>query len=468
MDQLTSTQMTALFGVATGSLEERAHISTRLFVRSQDSLAFHSAEATGVVLMARQVCEFPPHKLTQILEYGSAVLPDSKDEPARTIREQREALGLTVGDVARATGLTPLIVEAAESPNKRSSIHDLAKIARVLALDELKLTAIPGADADVDLAVRLRAKDARLTPKAVIDLSEAAWVIRQQNALHPPDRLSNFNPSSNYGEPGYPAWLQGQYLARHTRKLLGLGSQPIRSMHELIEELGIPVVQLVMLKRIAGATISVHQARGIVANLEGENSNPRVRRFTLAHELGHLLWDPPAQLRSLRVDSYEEINELSARPEGIDPVESRANGFAIELLAPADEVVKRYQEIGSTEKTVGAVMAEFGVSFTAAQHHVRNSVLNILGEKVSVGAPPIAKETKPDEWNAAEDPAYFPIKTTRESRRGDFAREVVQAETERRIHESVASAWLGTTVTEYRAKKAEILALGRQSSAPRP
>lgn len=461
MDQLTPDQMTALFGVAAGSLEERAKLSTQLFVRSQDSLAFHSHEATGVVLTAIQVCEFPAATLVQILEYGSAVLPDSKEEPARTIREQREFLGLSIAEVGRAAGLKERVVEAAESSKTSSSIHDLTKIARALALDESKLTVVPGAGADLALAVRLRAKDVHLTPQAVIDLSEAAWVIRQQAALHPLDGLHDIKPSGNYGSPGYPAWLHGQYLARHTRQLLGLGAKPIQSMHELIEGLGVPVVQLAMRKRIAGATIAVHHARGIVANLDGDNSNPKVRRFTLAHELGHLLWDPPAQLRSLRVDSYDEINELSAKPEGLDPVESRANGFAIELLAPAAEVVEIFNRVGSADKAVLAVMEKFGVSFTAAQHQVRNSVRNVLGKDLSFGAAPSSKDTSPNEWNAAEDPAYFPIKGTRDSRRGDFAREVVKAEGARRIHESVAATWLGTTVEEYQEKKADILALGR-------
>lgn len=461
MDQLTAEQMTALFGVAMGSFSERARQSKRLFVRSQDSLAFYSPEATGVVLTAIQVCDYPADKLVQILEYGSAVLPDSREEPARTLREQRDLLGLSIADIARATKLDTRVVEAAESPTTRSSIHDLTRIARALALDETKLTAVPGAGADLALAVRLRAKDERLTPQAVVDLSEAAWVIRQQFALQTSTHSSKFEPSPNYGYPGYPAWLHGQYLARQTRQQLGLGANPIKSMRELIEGLGIPVVQLSMLKRIAGATIAVNRVRGIVANLAGDNSNPKVRRFTLAHELGHLLWDPPAQLRSLRVDLYDEIEALSARPEGLDPVESRANGFAIELLAPAAEVVEIYGNLGKADEAVSEVMSKFGISFTAAQHHVRNSVRNVLGRNLTFSTSVSTKDISPNTWNAVEDPAYFPIKETRDSRRGDFAREVVKAEQSNRIHESVAATWLETSVREYQRKKKDILALGR-------
>lgn len=459
MENLTSAQMTALFGVNEGSLKQRAQNSKRLFVRSQDALAFHSSEAKGLILTATQACEFPPEKLAQILEYGSAILPDAKQEPARTFREQREYLGLSISEVARAADVDKKLVELAESETSRSSIHDLAKIARALALDELKLATLPGAGADLELAVRLRAKDSHLTAQAVIDLSEAAWVIRQQLTLHPAQGLKRFEPSGNYGDSSYPAWLHGQYLARKARDILGLGNAPIRSMRKLVEDMSIPVVQLNMPKRIAGATIAIHETRGIVANLDGDNRSPNVRRFTVAHELGHLLWDPPEQLRSLRVDSYDEIKELSAKPEGHDPVESRANAFAIEFLAPAVEVVEIFKWKKSPDGAVNEVMEKFGISFTAAKYHVGNSVRNETGETLSFTGPVSSSDGVMTEWNAAEDPAYFPIKGVRDSRRGEFAREVVRAEQTCRIHETLAASWLGTTLTEYKEKKAAILAL---------
>ncbi len=81
-------------------------------------------------------------------------------------------------------------------------------------------------------------------------------------------------------------------------------------------------------------------------NTQGLNGNVWVRRFTMAHELGHLLWDPDQRLQSLRVDTYRDLEEDPVQRPGLDPVEARANAFAIELLAPQEYVLKVFDLTG--------------------------------------------------------------------------------------------------------------------------
>jgi hypothetical protein len=58
---------------------------------------------------------------------------------------------------------------------------------------------------------------------------------------------------------------------------------------------------------------------------------------------------------------------------------------------------------------------------------------------------------------AAETPAWFPILSTPDSRRGAFAKRVVEAERNHLIHPQVAASWLCTTEAEYAKSRAHIL-----------
>src|SRR5207247_2363851 len=80
----------------------------------------------------------------------------------------------------------------------------------------------------------------------------------------------------------------------------------------------IPVIQARLGDQVAGATLDVGGRRVIVVGVGGRNEDPFVLRSTLAHELGHLLYDPQQELRCLRVDEYEQFDR---RPDEItDPV----------------------------------------------------------------------------------------------------------------------------------------------------
>ena len=120
------------------------------------------------------------------------------------------------------------------------------------------------------------------------------------------------------------------------REQLGLDLRPVRSMRQLVEHrLGIPIIQVELPTGIAGATISSNGQRGIVLNVTGANRNVWIRRTTLAHELAHIPFDPEAQLESVRVDKYEQLErDTEDTDRSLDEVEQRANAFAVEFIAP--------------------------------------------------------------------------------------------------------------------------------------
>ena len=93
---------------------------------------------------------------------------------------------------------------------------------------------------------------------------------------------------------------------------------------------------------------------------------------TLAHELGHLSFDPPERLENLRVDSYAE-GRTDPRGEGAaDFVEQRANAFAVAFLAPND-AVRETAPPPLTADSVAKTIRMFGIGKVAAGHRICNS-----------------------------------------------------------------------------------------------
>ena len=408
------------------------------FVRGKYQLARYESgsAATGRRLTEHEVLDaYGAGVIDEINAETSAVLIKSSRAIERAIAIRREELGVSTGDVARSANVDADLVTHAETDASSVDLRTIERIAFVLGLDPMSLSIDERAGADPDLGVRLRilksdavAAGAHLTPRATLCFAEAASIIsiqlRLQAWLDEPEEASAFEPSSDYG---YPAWQAGYRLAEEARLRLELGDTPIDSMRDLVERrLGIPVVQARLPATIAGATISSHGRRGIVLNTEGRNTNVWIRRTTLAHELGHLLYDPEDHLSRVRVDPYDELARDVQAGQVPDRVEQRANAFAVEFLAPADAV--REMSPGVAEVTVESteeVMSKFGIGPGAARYHVWNAswrTADLLPE-AAIRAQPT------DEQRAAENFTldYFPILDVPEQRRGRFAVLTAQA-----------------------------------------
>jgi len=85
------------------------------FIRSQDAIAVYEDKGSGRILTALEAYKiFPPAVFQQILNKGSAVIAYSKEEPAKTLRQRRESLNLTVGQLAKALNCNTDMIERAE------------------------------------------------------------------------------------------------------------------------------------------------------------------------------------------------------------------------------------------------------------------------------------------------------------------------------------------------------------------
>lgn len=147
--------------------------------------------------------------------------------------------------------------------------------------------------------------------------------------------------------------------ARALRLQWGLGIDPIPSLSELLEERGIKVLS-VDLKDIDGLTAKVRRkgSEPIPVVVVMKNIWSERKRFTLAHELGHMLMD----IRS-----------------GVD-AEKAANRFAGAFLMPVEAL---WREIGKQRTTISlgellCLKELFGASFQAIVYRCHD--LGIIGD----------------------------------------------------------------------------------------
>lgn len=443
--------MTGLKPKSTPGAIEIDTLGDAMFVRSQSQLALDNPAATGQRLTRIQAEEaFGIDLVRQVLEDGVVSLVQSFREPANTIRQKREELGLNILQLAKSSRLDTKIVEDAETPGKIVPIQALNELCQVLALDERILGYRPSAGGDEKLGVRLRllseAKGERsFSPSTVMGLLEAAWVISKQMTLSKSiQRLAHdlaVKANHRNGNYSYPTYEKGYHLAERTRELLGLDAEePIKSVRVLVEDvLNIPLIQVALEPRFAGATIANGLYRGIVVNERGQNSDVAIRRMTICHELAHLLWDPDERLDRIIVDDYDGIGGWGSSAN--DVVEMRANAFAVSFLAPrlaVQKIVDKYDDVGDA---LAEVSRRFGIGVTAARYHVFN-IAKIPTQTVQVD------RVEFDEWIPSENMTLDFIPGLQQdvpiSRKGKFAGVVAQAFLEKKISADTAAMCLKT------------------------
>ncbi|WP_395095198.1 ImmA/IrrE family metallo-endopeptidase [Armatimonas sp.] len=466
--EIASSLLDAIFGEdSNGSTpEERAQTSSQIFVRSTHELSFFVPGATGTTFTAKQALNlFGIHRLIEIVEDGSAIFTRNTKEPFATIKKRRESLGLDGNAklIAKKAKVTEKEVFESENPLARLHIRTLEKIARELGLDPNKLSVVPGAGGDPVLGVRLKSwsdSPGRLPARSIAAFSEAAWVIETQVALQrllePQFQIPTFEPTFNYGNSERPVYRIADDLSQRTRSTIGLSSiEAITSLRDICHRLRIPLINQELAPEIAGATIESNGARGIIVNTRGKNENSLVRRATIAHELGHLLWDPSQKLKGITIDKYGYIESLKS-PRSTQPdylIEARANAFAIELIAPKESL----RSIYSRNNDINDVMLHFGISASAAKYHIWNA----FNRQIDLPVSEDIDNGIANEWRGAErfEDDQPPIPETPQSRRGYFSVYVVMAQRAGWLTEQTAADYLMTDEETYRAKSQEILDL---------
>lgn len=419
-------------------LEARARASRNMFVRTHTDLARWTEGEGGQVLTASQALDaFGWPVLRKLTDRVAVPIIRRGCQIGGVIRDRRVATNLTKPQLARASGLTISDIEAVEAGRGSMPMSTLTKLAQALALDVFRIGFVENGGGDLSLGVRLRELQnnrSALSPTLVLGLLEAAWVIAEQSKLEMRlDRSRGrsivqlgFRPRAIRNDAWPTVWQQGADLAAETRRLLGYEpAVPItRLLSEVEDRLAIPVVPVGLASTFAGATIENDQTRGIAINVNGINSNVWTRRMTVAHELGHLLWDPSADLKHLRVNLYTDL-EKDARSL-TDQAEMRVNAFAAEFLAPKAVVVQLYYQYGANRSAVSRIAEEYGISVKALSWQLHNGSDGKI-QQSRVSALP---GTRPSErWQADENRRsdFFVFNRTPISRTGRFVQICLRA-----------------------------------------
>lgn len=138
--------------------------------------------------------------------------------------------------------------------------------------------------------------------------------------------------------------------ASEFRERLGLGIAPIRDLPALIAAgARVDVAILDMPTGLDGMTRSDPQSGAFIVAV-ATTDNPERQRFSLAHELGHIIFGDFA-------DNMSTVHSTG-------PAETRAHEFARHFLAPLEGVRRLVESMSGTsdEQLVSGVVQHFGIS----------------------------------------------------------------------------------------------------------
>jgi Zn-dependent peptidase ImmA (M78 family) len=321
------------------------------------------------------------------------------------IRQAREALGLQLPVLAEAAGLDPAVLHAYESGEQKVPGYLLWRLSEILGVPLADIDSPGSLQRHLEvMAVRFRADQRAVSDRVRLAVARAASAARDYVELEALiERRPRYGALTQEFAPvpirvRREVWKAGRALAIQLRERLGL-HDVVASMIDLIEKrLDVMVIWQKLPREFAGYAFcdEIH-GPAIVLNVIDRNQNELVRRFTLAHELCHVLFDRDDLSALSRFDEYEDFFEYA--DEQREPRESRANAFAIHLLAPEHLFTREWD---GNRRNIRELMTRFGISFEAVQHHLANYRLHALEGRIS------GVDTSPtDKWRMAESPELW-------------------------------------------------------------
>lgn len=330
------------------------------------------------------------------------------------LRRIRERLEIRTDFVERQVGLAPDNLTEIEAGKRELDSSVLDALADLYGVDSADVACNEPLDETLaPVHVLLKASAVSLSELVRVEIARVAAarrdVIELERDLERPNRYeklrAQYRHEGQFGGEGQE-WKVGKQLAEQLRQRCGLGlREPISSMRDLVDGLGIELVEAVLSDgKVAGFSLAdASHGPAIMVNVRGANANPWVRRFTIAHELCHVLHDelihedvPPVQL-------YEDHTPAAA--------DRRANGFAAQLLAP-DDGVRELMTLelpgdASNEQRVRAIMERYGINFMAARLRLMH-VWQVPREEIDglAGVDPRPERESYRAWYAAELSPY--------------------------------------------------------------
>jgi hypothetical protein len=251
----------------------------------------------------------------------------------KLVQTHRSKVGFSHVELAELARVPLAALEAFEEERGNITAAALDRVAYVLAVDagalrQGRIERSPTAALFFRQAAFADFRDVEDRPQ-IVEAFERALALRKVNALlgRPASLREQFEPE----EPTPEAAQDGYRLARKVRSALGNETGPLGDMAELLEEEFDILVRTEVLSssRIDALALKEPQTGAAAAILNAASrrrSNAWAARVDLAHELGHILFDPPQGEINLIVDQEDEEGR------GVRHAEKRARAFSAELL----------------------------------------------------------------------------------------------------------------------------------------
>jgi len=303
---------------------------------------------------------------------------------------------LSQAQLAERVGIARTTEIAIEQDKRRVSAEELYRYAELLGRPLDYFLGL-GAWADLDFKPLFR----RFGEDAGPDGIEQSTLFEFESACRDYLELETLNglpdrQVPDVGEPSSQSIHDAERLAGVVRGYLGVGDEsPLRDLRVLLED-GLAVRTFVAERagRLSGASIHHDKIGGCVLVTRASVAH---MRFTLAHELGHLL-------AHRKRDGHVDLERAGRKP----PEERFADIFAAALLMPTRGVRERFTSIREASQEISDVdvlylARAFGVSYPAMTYRLQNLrlVTPSLAEQLRAqhAASPVGPERRAREAN---------------------------------------------------------------------
>lgn len=285
---------------------------------------------------------------------------------AARIREAMKASGMTQRALAAAIGLDPPTLSKALAGKRGFKPLELALISDALGIPVQHLLAeeSPGRES---VAARVQTGSSPAAEKAfarvrqMLDLNELLSEVGfRALPVHQPQRHPR-------GQP----FQQGELLARQLRSQSGLGDADLPTdlsqlATDVEDKFNIDVAIEPLERGLDGLAIT---RQGYSLIMVSSSIAAHRQRYTIAHELGHLMAGDHG-------DIIDENINFSKSPE-----ESRANAFAAAFLMPENALRTAFGDQSvPTEQLIADLLARYRVSLDALAFRLHNlGIINAAG-----------------------------------------------------------------------------------------
>ncbi len=306
------------------------------------------------------------------------------EELGQRLRCARDEAGYTQEEAGAALGLDATAIAKIERGKRGVGALELKALASLYGVSVETMLEESSPEEEVELVVALRAVGTVASPRTDAMQRRLQRVISDDRWLRggePHVRDQAWEPLPEDRSKAVASYDLGYRAADKFRGRYQLGDSPIADLTVLADEIGVVVIHLPLGDpNSPDGCSAVDPKTGAAYALINSDKPWARRRFTLAHEIGHLVM---GHVASGQIVIDESVGSTDSR-------ETEANGFAAGLLMPAEGVTgilhrltTRLGDDAAPLAWVVWIAAAFGVSEEAAAYRLLN-----LGLQGQVGGDP--------------------------------------------------------------------------------